>query len=170
MRVEGTHARSGKLRITDAVTLVAVVTVVLLVSLPRLRHFALRENESDARQVVRALAELVTHPVQAAERPDVGQLIRSDPLLEQQWRDIDYLAEGTLARRHGYLFEVVHTESGAAVRAWPWQHGRTGLCSYVWRPATGVLVHDDPTGSCSGDDRPPLSDLAFGGWRPLLTD
>jgi hypothetical protein len=158
------------LRATDAVTLTAVVTVVLLVSLPRLRHFALRENESDARQVVRTLAELVSSSVQASECPPVGELVRRDASLERQWLDVEYLAEGTLLRRHGYLFEVAYTESGVGVRAWPWQHGRTGTHTYAWLPEAGVLVHPNGSGAWSGDDRPPLVDLATAGWTTLPPD
>ncbi len=168
LRARDSRARRARLRTTDTVTLVAVATVVLLVSLPRLRDFALRENGNDARQLMRTLAELVGGSVQAAQGVAIRDLVQSDAQLERQLRDVEYLDDGALLRRHGYLFELVHERSGVlGLRAWPWRHGRTGLHSYVWRPGNGIFAHPNPLGAWAGESRPPLDAVESGAWRLL---
>lgn len=159
-------ARSGRLRAADILTLAAVAVVVLLVSLPRLRDLALRENESDALWLTQQLAELAG----ARESQSVQDLLEGAPDVRRQIDDAEFLAGGRLLRRHGYAFEVL-PRSGpepttTAVRAWPWQAGRTGATAFVWTSSRGLVVHANREGRWSGE-RPPLPETdASAGWQP----
>ena len=77
---------------------------------------------------------------------------------------------------HGYLFEVLSLsddgDPGAApeaprraVRAWPWEAGRTGRVAILWTPGSGLVGHLNADGRWSGK-RPPSPAAAAGeGWR-----
>ena len=158
--------RLGRLRAVDAMTLVAVATVVLLVSLPRLRDFALRQNESDARQMALRLVGLISAPVHAGELPTAGELVRGEPRLARELRDLEILDGGRRLRRHGYLFEIAPPGEGTppTVRAWPWEHGRTGRLAFVAVPGGGLFVHPNAEGRWGGERRPPERSGADGGW------
>lgn len=158
------RTRRGHLRWADAITLFAVGLVVLLVSLPRLRAFALRENQGDASSLVVRLGELLDTSVEAAELPRVRDLVEDDERFAARLGDAEFLDEGRLLRRHGYLFEVVPAESGPSsseartawrVRAWPWEHGRSGLASFLWLPGRGLARHANVRGQWSGPDQAP---------------
>ena len=174
----GTPQRLGRLRWPDTFTLLAVALVVLLVSLPRLREFALRENQGDASSLVQRLGRLLDNSVQAGPSPTVQDLVQDDALFAEQLGDAEFLDGGRVLRRHGYLFEVVPadaapsggpdagapplqeetaaaTASAYRVRAWPWEHGRSGLASFVWLPGRGLARHGNAPGQWSGRDRPP---------------
>lgn len=159
--------RLGRMRAVDALTLAAVALVVLLVSLPRLRDLALRENESDAAWLTGRLAELcVEH-----DALELEALVERAPLLDRQLEDVEYLEGGRVLRRHGYLFEVLALEGGAAdaatraVRAWPWEAGRTGRVALLWTPDGGLLGHPNEDGRWSGEHPPRPEDAARAGWR-----
>jgi cytochrome c-type biogenesis protein CcmH/NrfG len=147
------------MRAADAATLTAVVAVVLLVSLPRLRDFALRENESDARQLVQRLAELVADPAPASATPTAGELLQARPQLRRELNDLELLEGGRTLRRHGYLFQVVPAVSGPApaVRAWPWKHGRTGRRAFLAVPGQGLFASANQGGHWTGEAPPPTS-------------
>jgi hypothetical protein len=148
------------MRAVDALTLAAVALVVLLVSLPRLRDLALRENEADAAWLARRLAELSTEDAPAT----LGELFVEEGSLRRLAEDAELLEEGRLLRRHGYLFELLPPPR-RAVRAWPWEAGRTGRVALVWTPALGLVGHPNADGRWSGE-RPPAPEAAVdGGWR-----
>ncbi|HVS18200.1 MAG TPA: hypothetical protein VMT18_06340 [Planctomycetota bacterium] len=165
------RARAGRLGTLDALTLGAVALVVLLVSLPRLQDLAVRENEGDARWLSERLAEL-SGEVPGAAR-DIRGLLERQPNLTRLLDDAEYLENGRLLRRHGYLFELVARgeDAGecavAGVRAWPWRYERTGRRAYLWRCGEPVRAHANDGGRWSGPERPP--DLASGdaGWQAL---
>lgn len=161
MRRTGGETRSGRLRPVDAMTLFAVVAVVVLVSLPRLRDFALHENETDAVSLTRTLSRAIEG--QGPERPaTIGQLLTSDEDLQRRLLDADLLEEGRLLRRHGYLFDLCELEAGGvAVRAWPWNYGQTGLGAFVVLPDGRGLGHANEDRAWSGPDSPPS-----GPWPP----
>lgn len=145
------HARSGRLHWADAAVLTAVGVVVLLVSLPRLREFALRENEADARRLTARLGELCESP-QTAPARDLGALLAAEQQLLTRLDDVDWLENGALLRRHGYLFGLA--SDGRSIVAWPWEHGRTGLSAY--RSSREKLEgHPNPGGAWSGLASPP---------------
>ncbi len=148
-------SRRGGLRLSSAAMLVAIGIVVLLVSLPRLREFALRENEEDARALVKRLAGLATREVQAAEKPSIEFLLASDPAAKRQLDDAEFLDGGTRLRRHGYLFEVGDAADGIYVRAWPWEWRKTGTSAYAWTPAQDLVAHPNAEGRWSGPQAPP---------------
>jgi hypothetical protein len=146
--------------------LVAIGLVVLLVSLPRLREFALRENEEDARALVTRLAGLAAREVQAAEKPSIETLLASDPSAKRQLDDVEYLDGGRRLRRHGYLFEVGHAADGTWVRAWPWEWRKTGISAYGWNSGTELVAHPNAEGRWSGLEAPPQVD-GDAQWRAL---
>lgn len=167
MKKDSQRPRRG--RLLDQACLVAVGVVVVLVSLPRLRDLALRDNELDAVHFARHLAVLAAeHPVAA----DVGQLVRDDPERRRSMRDAALLRDGALLRRRGYLFDVVLEGRGTVVRAWPWKFGATGLGAFLVLPQGELLGHPNDTHSWSGPSHPPdpLTDEAralAARWRPL---
>lgn len=148
-------------------TLVAIAAVVVVISLPRLREFALRENESDARALLSRLA--ATLEVHAAETPRaVEELVRADGGLAQWTTDGEYLEDGRLLRRHGYLFDVTFgADHRWAVRAWPWRAGRTGTRAFVDVAGAALVVHPNDGARYSGlRGAPNVGELdAAAGWR-----
>lgn len=162
-RVEGVEPRAStaRSRWPDRIALAAIAVVVALVSLPRLRQFALRENEADAIRLVRVLAAS-DHPLHERFAPG--------STLARRVGDVELLADGVL-RRHGYLFDSVRTADGSPmVRAWPWSHQHTGLGAFVWTPQRGLLAHANADGRFSGIERPPSPDSGPPGWISYAAD
>ncbi len=152
-------SRRGRLRAIDALTLAAIATVVLLVSLPRLKELAVRENEGDAAWLAGRLAQLGT----ISSAADVQSLVLSSPELDRQLDDVEYLEHGRLLRRHGYLFELGPGQA-PCLRAWPWDHGRTGRAVILWTPQSGLRGHPNERGAWSGMQRPPPLEPLGAGW------
>lgn len=163
---------------SGTLSLLAVVAVLIVVSVPRLRGLALQENLADARATAQVLAR-----AWAERDPDSGasvgleELLGSAPL--DSLSDAEILAEGRLLRRHGYLFELTRLFAPAdatwggpeaerglpAVRAWPWAHGRTGTKAYLVLSDGTRLEHpNDPPRwqGLGGAGAPPLE---VPGWR-----
>lgn len=134
----------------------AVGLVVVLVSLPLLQDLAVKENELDA---IRTM-DLLGREVFAAEAPaaTLGGVVQGNELLLERLPDTRLLKEGRLLFRHGYLFELLRSESGARVlRAWPFHHGRTGLGAF-WSTTEGKLFgHPNSRAAWSGVASPPTS-------------
>lgn len=151
MRVEARRALS----FVDHLTLLLIGLVVVLVSLPRLRRFALHENEIDAIRTLRVLGiDAVDHP-DALTTGDLGALLAASATHQVRLEDVELLAGGRL-RRHGYLFDALRVPSGSWVlRAWPWQHGRTGLGAFALGPGVDLLGTQNTAGRYSGPERPP---------------
>ncbi len=136
---------------SDHVTLAAIGLVVVLVALPGLRRFALRENETDA---VRML-QLVASETAVNEERGLAHLFAPDSALQRRLGDVEVLADGRV-RRHGYLFDRARTSQGEIVlRAWPWEHGHTGIGAFLCIDERGVLGDANGDGRYSGPDRPP---------------
>jgi hypothetical protein len=146
------------MRALDALTLCAIAAVVLLVSLPRLREFALRENESDAQSLVKRLGDSLN--AQPAPAADVRALLESTASLSRQLDDAELSPDGRTLRRHGYLFELAREGGEPAVRAWPWKHGQTGVAAFCWSASRGLTVDANRSGAWSGPDHPPPLALA----------
>jgi len=179
------------LSLTGAISLVSVVCVLVLVSLPRLRDFAVLENTRDARTTVAFLTkELAKYPEASADLR-FGDLFEARDL-RHTLSDLELLAAGRLLRRHGYLFTLVPwnareavapdeeaddeavrpIEAGAelpppplAVLAWPWEHTRTGTQLILGTSRGEVWVHDNQTLRWSGPrlEVKALDDMT--GWR-----
>ena len=172
-RTRGTGAL-GRLPAADVLTLVAVGLVVLLVSLPCLRDFAVRENEREARALLPRLAGLAgqkletAEPARAALDPvldpvlDIGRLFAARPGLAAGLPDARAGDDGRTLRHHGYVFAGLRAASGGrvALLAWPWDHGRTGEQAYLFLPGQGLFEHPNPGGRWSGARGPELDELA----------
>ena len=131
-------------------TLLVVVSVLVVISLPRLRSFARSENERDALAAAALIARELPPPGGSADGsspvgPSIGEVVQG---LLRQLPDTELLAEGRTLRRHGYVFtlrrlpapplapgEVLASEAARApvlaVHAWPWKFGPTGSQSYL---------------------------------------
>lgn len=145
-------------------SLVAIGVVVALVSLPSLRGLAIRQNESDAARVVRALA-------QAARETGLGDavaLLEETPSLRHRFGDLERAGvpgHPGLLRANGYLFDLAPGPAGLAARAWPWELGRTGRAAFVAQ-AEGALLVNAGSPAASGPARPPRAPWSSeAGWR-----
>ena len=143
------------LSFVDGATLALIAVVVVLVSLPRLRRFALRENESDAIRMLRILAtDAIAHP-DVLETGDLPTLLAACTDQRVRLEDVEVLGDGRL-RRHGYVFEAVRDVDGRTVLlAWPWEQGRTGLGVFGVEPGGPVVGMANEDGRVSGPQVPP---------------
>jgi hypothetical protein len=111
-------------------SLAAVLSVLVVVSVPRLRTLAVQENEAEALATARLMAEALDSMAGQEPLMPVGRLLQSPQLASLA--DVELLHEGALLRRHGYLFEVAQLPGARkVVRAWPWAPGRTGKSTYL---------------------------------------
>lgn len=170
-------AWTGGLTVSGAISLLAVVAVLIVVSLPRLRGLAVQENEGDARATAQLLAgALGEPPSQGGPVPKIADLLRRPELLSLS--DAELFADGRVLRRHGYLFEVAHFSPPAArpgalealpgcpaIRAWPWAHGRTGIAAYVVAADGTSLEHENQPPLWQGPEAAGSALLDPGGWR-----
>lgn len=146
-------------------SLVAIVAVIVLVSLPRLHAFAVEENETDAAVLARRLAQAL------GDAPGDGQPASLAALVDElgmrdRTDDLEWLADGRVLRRHGYLFELDPPHAAPrALRAWPWSYGATGRTAFLAHPSDGVRRHANDDGSWSGVARPPHGSES--GWDEL---
>jgi hypothetical protein len=168
--------------LVDHAVLALIGVVVVLVSLPLLRRFALHENETDAIRALRALGEEMVARPPAGSPPELAALVASSPGRRMLSEDLEVLADGRL-RRHGYMFAWVGGDdgerapgAGGAIVAWPWEHGRTGLAAFAIEPGGPVLGLANADGRYSGPRRrppPPLRAREPGEalvWTPLAAD
>lgn len=155
----------------DRLTLAAIGVVVVVVTLPVLRGFGLRENERDALRMLRVLAAEPARGLEASAVPGTAQaslaaLAATDRVLQKRLEDLEMLPDGRL-RRHGYLFDVSTLGPGEPMlRAWPWEHAQTGRGAFVWTPRRGILGYGNSEGRFSGPDgAPEAADVLAGdGW------
>jgi hypothetical protein len=172
------ESRAGRLPAVDVLTLGAVLVVVLLVSLPCLRDFAVRENERDAQALLPVLVELLNggpgngEPLQGEpgaeqRQPDLAGLVAATPALADELRDAHPGEHGASLRHHGYLFSAGAPGPGGerAVLAWPLDRGRTGLRAFACRPGGGLGLHAYLDGRWCGP-RGPERLSAAEGWAP----
>jgi len=143
------------LSLVDAATLLLIGVVVVLVSLPRLRRFAIRENETDAVSMLRVLAADALASGEAIAAGELSGLLAASSEHRVRLEDVEVLEDGRL-RRHGYVFEAVRGTDGRPVLlAWPWEHGRTGLGAFAVEPGGPVLGLTNEDGRISGPENPP---------------
>jgi len=102
----GVPPRIAGLSLTGAISLIAVVCLLVLVSLPRLRTFILIENAADAQTTVRYLIS-EWERIEGDPDPRVGTLLAESVKLGHALSDAELLEDGRLLRRHGYLFAFV---------------------------------------------------------------
>jgi hypothetical protein len=157
-------ARARSLPLVDYLTIGAILMVVVLVSIPRLRGFALRANELDAMHMLQALSAQPAPTGHEAMGDDLALLVLRDAGLRRRLEDLECLDDGRL-RRHGYLFDMTMLRPGEPMlRAWPWTHGQTGRGAFVWTPQRGLLGFANTDGRFSGSDHPPLSEDIGPAW------
>ncbi len=168
------------------VTLLAIAAVLVTVSVPRLRGFALQANERDALATSRLLARALQR-VELGPDASIRQLVE-EAQLGRLLDDAEYLQAGSLLRRHGYLFRLTQappplhlTGSGRTVLAgeapdpacvilaWPWDSGRTGGSALAVFPAGPALGCANEGGRWSGPELGSLLDRGRGwdDWRPI---
>ena len=171
LRAEGAARAIGRqaLSFSDYSALFLIGLVVVLVSLPRLRRLALRENERDAIGLLRALGPAAEDDSEALAAGGLAGLLAANATHQNRFEDLELLDGGRL-RRHGYLFDAVELDSGQwALRGWPWEHARTGLGAFVFTSQRGLIGSPNSDGRWDGPERPPalLEALSAGGWRSL---
>tara|TARA_R110002126_G_scaffold41590_6_gene120855 strand:- start:31437 stop:31958 length:522 start_codon:yes stop_codon:yes gene_type:complete len=109
----------------DVSLLLAVAVVVCLVSLPRLRGFAVHGNERDAQATVALFgSELDKHADDP--NPSIQALLAAAPRLEHRMRDVRSCDAAGVIVHHGYCF----TMHAGQIHAWPLDRGRTGRVAY----------------------------------------
>ena len=149
------------------ISLAAIGLVVLLVALPSLRGFALRENETDAVRLIRALSSACVE-TPGSEKLTIGELLAANPALQHRFGDLEVLTEHAVLRTHGYLFDLVRTDAGPTLRAWPWSHGRTGHTAFALTPGSDILGHPNSEGAWSGTNSVREQPASLGaGWRQM---
>jgi hypothetical protein len=159
--------RAASARLLDYATIGAIMLVVVLVSVPQLRGFALRENELDAMRTLRLLAAQPAPANVPAGRFDLAYLVAHDSSLRRRLEDVEYLADGRV-RRHGYLFDISSLRPGEPMlRAWPWSHGTTGRGAFVWTPQRGLLGHANHDGVFAGPDGAPEAEDVDASWLAI---
>jgi len=138
----------------DRATVLGILLLVVLVTLPRLRSMAIQENELDAMRTLGVLGGEV-FAAEKASPERLGQLFEGESALDRRLADTRVTADGRLLERYGYLFELVESEDGPCLRAWPVEEGRTGQGAF-WLDADLGLRGDANQGSqWSGLEKPP---------------
>ena len=166
--------RAGTTHISAAgiASLIAILSVLVFVSIPRLRTLALQESESDAHGTLELFRAAL--PVLAAERAAPADALSIADLADTETiahalSDGEFLDQGRVLRRHGYLFRVVDVAPAQerGVLAWPWKHAATGRSAFLLTPAGRILQHPNAPGTWDGPDvsTTPVTDVA--GWAPL---
>src|SRR5262245_27569811 len=141
------RGRCGRLRPLDMAILVGIITVAVIVSLPRLSAFARHENEVDAGRMVRRLAQLFEDESLSSSPPrNILELFERLPrTTRRQFEDQSVVDDGRLFLRHGYYFEYLRVPAFAgdpggvlAIRAWP-ERVATGEPSFLGFSSTAVF-------------------------------
>ncbi|MFN0007535.1 MAG: hypothetical protein ACKVXR_06460 [Planctomycetota bacterium] len=154
-RSKASAVKERSLSLVDAATLALIAIVVVLVSLPRLRRFALRENETDAIAMLRILAVDAIANREALDAGGLSALLAASTGHRVRLEDVEVLDDGRL-RRHGYVFESVRdAEDRPVLLAWPWDHGRTGVAAFAVEPGGPVLGLPNGDGRFTGLASPP---------------
>jgi len=176
----------GGLSPSGALSLLAILGVVVVVSLPRLRGIALQENEADAR----ATAQLLAHELRLfaddarADVPELGELLRRSSLAPAL-SDVELVSGGSLLRRHGYVFEIVRMPAALqlcnapllapsaapvadlGIRAWPWRCAATGVTTFLVSETGVAYAHPNEPPLWEGPHRPPPLADSLAGWAAL---
>ncbi len=163
------RARFVRISTAALLSLGAILAVLVFVSIPRLRSLAQQENEADAHATLELFRGALT--VLAAERParapplSLEELARPAPI-SRSLSDGEFLADGLVLRRHGYLFRLVEVPGaqGPGILAWPWEHGTTGKAAFLFTPDGRIFRHPNTPASWNGPT-PSLEPAPIdGGW------
>lgn len=178
------HHTAG-LSFSGALSLLAVVSVLVVVSVPHLSEIALQENEADARGTAQILAgALQALDAKPRYQPSMRELLRFPEL--RTLGDAELVAGDAVLRRHGYLFEVTCLSPGVtapsapaallsgesdalgailAIRAWPWAHGTTGVAAFLATQEGGRLEHPNAVPHWEGLASAGSQLASLEGWR-----
>ena len=169
----------------STVTIAAIVSVLILVSVSRLRGFLLHENEQDALGAVRMVTESL---LESEPGTTIADLVRGNDL-ERRLPDAVFRQGDAVMESHGYFFEIVTLAPTAqppargfvrsvqaapmeqqVVRAWPCIPGETGTTILIGLEDGTFLGHPNEGGHWGGLAAPPplpatRADWADSGWR-----
>ncbi len=141
-------------------TILAVVSVVFVVTFSNLRGMALRENENHAQALLRAIGERLSPEVMAAPPSDLRDWTEDQDGLAPDLTDARWVNdEGDLLLRHGYLVEWRPGIGGPVLVAWPADHGLSGNRAFAWLPGRGLVELAEGPLPWSGMERRPVGDL-----------
>ena len=141
-------------------TILAVVSVVFVLTFANLRGMALRENENHVQALLRALGERLSPEVLAAPPEDLRDWTDAQDGLAPELTDAQWVNEdGNLLLRHGYLVEWRPTARGPVLVAWPTEHGLSGNRAFAWHPTRGLVELASEAEPWSGIGRRPAADL-----------
>ena len=145
--------RVGRLSAVDVGLIAAIVTLVCVVSLPRLEEYARRTNEADARTAIVLLGETwIEDPRAAAPGRDLPALVADDPHVSHRLRDARRVPGTAILLHHGYYLRLA--EDGRSIVAWPRRAGRTGERAFRYRAGQGLAVHANLDERWSGVEPP----------------
>jgi hypothetical protein len=132
-----------------ALALVLVAATLALVSVPRFSSLALHDNERDARQVARLLAESAAA---SGELAALAELCAGDGELARTLTDAELVPLGPepALRRHGYVFWLLRGNGGPLAVAWPWDGGRTGRSAYAAESGSPLREIDAAAAAAAG--------------------
>jgi hypothetical protein len=155
-------SRRGLAR-THSIAIAAVAAVVVALTVSRLQLFAVYENERDAVTLLEYIGGQLGQPAVAAThgRYDLRSEVARAKVHVGNPADSQWLDEGRVLRRRGYLYDLVPDQSGGwALRAWPFRTGTTGVAAYAFTTADGLLGHTNGAGApgaanWSGPQSPP---------------
>jgi hypothetical protein len=159
------RAASRRLPWLDRLTLVAVLALVVVVTIPHLRSMAIRANERDARVMLTWLGEELAKLAPAEMPADLPALLKRVPRAARRIPDARVLPSGLVAH-HGYYLRLMLPPHGQPeLCAWPCQLDRTGRAAYAW---TSGSLYENPnaTPGWSGEAQPPppLGSAATNDW------
>lgn len=138
--------RLPTLRSADRLVIFALITVVCLVSLPRLASYVQRSNEGDARRALAILGPYCCTPDSAPAPASPTDMATWPEQLKHRLGDARPLEDSSALLYHGYLFSLRPApEASPWLVAWPRKAGRTGDQVYAWSPDMGTMT---PTEEC----------------------
>jgi hypothetical protein len=95
----------------------------------------------------------------------LGALLATSVAHRERLQDVELFPDGRL-RRHGYLFDALELAPGEwLLRAWPWEHGHSGLGAFEIAPAGALRgCAKRPTAPSAGRRAPPPPWSVRGRW------
>ena len=135
-----------------ATTILAIVSVLVLVSFSRLRDFILAENEQDALAAVRMMTQLLDEELDVTT---IHGLVEAHGL-EHRLADASFPLGAHVMQRHGYFFEICRLDGDA--------FPPPGSLAPASRPAErSVQAAERPEGSSSAESAAPTTGPATAG-------
>lgn len=155
--------RIAGVRLADALLIAAILSLVMLVSLPRIEAYARASNERDAVLATALLGERLGSEGGAAVPGglDLPALVAADRHLSHRLRDARRIPDTGLLLYHGYHYSL--DVASGEVLAWPRRAGGTGQTVYRWTRQSGMQHMANQAGLWTGTEFPPGTDEAWRG-------